>query len=644
MKMRFWVIAVLWVLGFMGVINSVWAQKADRFQILRDRLEVLSVEEPGLKNKVQLALNGVTVPEFLTALAKANSLNINIDPRVTGKVMNNFNNVSASNVLVFLAQNFNLEITFIGSIMNVAPYIDPNLNVHPPKSFTVQYEKPENALTLEVEGDSLYLVAKKITMLSGQNLIVPPSLQGKKVTAFLSKVPMQNALQKLAYGNGMKLARTNDNFYLFEPLEENEELYVNGENNTSVRKVFKSAGSAAATSLGILTRTLNGQKLISLDATNANIQELVKTAASEMGRNYFLYTELKGSLTSRVNDITFDNFLSALFQGTEYTFRVENGIYLIGDRKLEGLRANRVIQLQNRSIDTVQAMIPAEWKKGVEIKEFREQNTLLLSGSGPQIQELENYIHQLDQLVPMIMIEVTLVDINKNNTTSTGLKFGNDSTVKRGGTVLPAPSYTFGAPSINNFLSKLGNLTSLNLGQVGSSFYATINALQSKTNADIHSVPRLTTLNGHTATLSIGSTEYYQIQTQNVIPSVSSPTSIFTQQYNKVDANLVINIKPVVSGNDQVTLGIKIEITDFIGTPPTNAPPPTSTSKFESIIRAHDGDMIVLGGLERAEEDDNSSGVPLLSKIPVLKWIFSSKSKSHIKKVTLVFIKPTIIR
>ena len=642
--MRFWVIAVLWVLGFMGVINSVWAQKADRFQILRDRLEVLSVEEPGLKNKVQLALNGVTVPEFLTALAKANSLNINIDPRVTGKVMNNFNNVSASNVLVFLAQNFNLEITFIGSIMNVAPYIDPNLNVHPPKSFTVQYEKPENALTLEVEGDSLYLVAKKITMLSGQNLIVPPSLQGKKVTAFLSKVPMQNALQKLAYGNGMKLARTNDNFYLFEPLEENEELYVNGENNTSVRKVFKSAGSAAATSLGILTRTLNGQKLISLDATNANIQELVKTAASEMGRNYFLYTELKGSLTSRVNDITFDNFLSALFQGTEYTFRVENGIYLIGDRKLEGLRANRVIQLQNRSIDTVQAMIPAEWKKGVEIKEFREQNTLLLSGSGPQIQELENYIHQLDQLVPMIMIEVTLVDINKNNTTSTGLKFGNDSTVKRGGTVLPAPSYTFGAPSINNFLSKLGNLTSLNLGQVGSSFYATINALQSKTNADIHSVPRLTTLNGHTATLSIGSTEYYQIQTQNVIPSVSSPTSIFTQQYNKVDANLVINIKPVVSGNDQVTLGIKIEITDFIGTPPTNAPPPTSTSKFESIIRAHDGDMIVLGGLERAEEDDNSSGVPLLSKIPVLKWIFSSKSKSHIKKVTLVFIKPTIIR
>jgi len=58
-------------------------------------------------------------------------------------------------------------------------------------------------------------------------------------------------------------------------------------------------------------------------------------------------------------------------------------------------------------------MIPAEMEKGVEIKEFREQNTLLLSGSGPQISELVDYIKQIRSIGAMVMIEVTLIDINR---------------------------------------------------------------------------------------------------------------------------------------------------------------------------------------------------------------------------------------
>jgi type IV pilus assembly protein PilQ len=54
--------------------------------------------------------------------------------------------------------------------------------------------------------------------------------------------------------------------------------------------------------------------------------------------------------------------------------------------------------------------------------------------------------------------------------------------------------------------------------------------------------------------------------------------------------------------------------------------------------------MVVLGGIERTENSDNSSGIPLLSRIPIIKWIFSSKTKVRSKVVTLVFIKPTIIR
>ena len=619
------------------------AQQPDRIQAIQNKLEKLAMTVPGLNDQVQLAMSGVSIQEFLTALAKANNLSLSIDPKLNIRVMNNFTDVTAINILVFLAKTYNLDISLTGSIITISPYTDPNLNFHPIKEIKAKYNALDNSLSLELDNDSIYTVAKKITQLSGKNIVVTPALMGKKVSAFITNAPFDNALEKLAFGNEIKMVKTNDNFYLFQALGEGEEVYVNGDRNTDVRRTYKPAGATTGGNMGVFIKTLGAQKLISLDATNANILDLVKSASQEMGKNYFLYTDIKGTITAHITDISYDNFLEALFKGTDYTFRTDNGIYLIGDRKLEGLRSNKVITLQNRSLDTVQAMIPAEWKKGVEIKEFREQNTLLLSGSGPQIEELESYIKQLDQLVPMVMIEVTLIDINKSKTVATGISAGVKDSVQTGGTVLPGVNYTFGSGSINDFLNKLGGLTHLNLGQVTPNFYATINALETRTNAQVHSVPKLTTLNGHTASLTIGSTRYYQIQTQNVIPSLSSPTSIFTQQYNKVDANMVISIKPMVSGNDEVTLNIKIDITDFIGTPPTNAPPPTSTSKFESIIRAHNEDMIVLGGLERTEDDDTASGVPLLSRIPILKWIFSSKSKTHSKVVTLVFIKPTII-
>src|SRR5262249_28743261 len=150
--------------------------------------------------------------------------------------------------------------------------------------------------------------------------------------------------------------------------------------------------------------------------------------------------------------------------------------------------------------------------------------------------------------------------------------------------VLPGIDYTFGANSINDFLSRLGRNNSINLGQVTPNFYASLSALEQNNNVDVRSVPKLSTLNGHTANLTIGSKRYYSTRTQNVIPSLTAQT-VITEQFTPVEANLTIDIRPIVSGDDQVTLNIKVDISDFIGVPPPNAPPPTSTSKFQSIIR-----------------------------------------------------------
>lgn len=629
--------------------------KEERMDVLEKKLVGLSAFVPGLKQKVQAGLSGVSIQEFLRAMAQSNQLNINVDPMLNIKVSSNVTNENALNLLLFLAKNYDLEINVIGSIITVAPYNPPVVKpVYTPKDIPVKYNEASGSLSMELNNDSLVQVARKISRLSGRNIVVPFALNGKVVTGFFNEAPFETALEKLAFANELKLTKTNDQVFVFQPLAEGEELYINADQKTGVRKTFRQfaggnpdpgnpgggvQGTAAPGGFNIDKKG----KLLSINAINTPILDLVKSAAAETGASYFLYSDLKGNLSTRVDNIGFDEFLTAMFNGTEYTYKLDNGVYLIGDRKLEGLRRNKVLQLQYRSVDTVMMMIPAELKKGLEIKEFKEQNTLLLSGASPQIAEIEAYIKELDKLVPMVLIEVTLLDVRKGHTVKTGITAGiADSTVRTQGQVLSGLDMTLGAGSVNDLLGRIGTNSVFNIGRVTPNFYMKLSALEANNNAEIRQVPKLATLNGHTANLSIGTTRYYVTKTQNVFSAVNTQT-VFTEQFNKVDANLSVKISPVVSGDDQVTLKIGVEISDFIGTPPANAPPPTSTSKFESIIRAHNEDMIVLGGMERTEKSEAGSGVPLLSRIPVLKWLFSSRERTRSKVVTLVFIKPTII-
>ncbi|WDF76624.1 general secretion pathway protein GspD [Mucilaginibacter sp. KACC 22773] len=622
------------------------AQQQDRLQVIKQKLDELATDVPGLNQKVQLLVTGVSIHEYLNAIARSNNLSISSDPGLNFSISDTFTGVSASNILLLLAQKYNLDIAVVGSIINITPYRDPNQFLKPPpKELGVKYNAANSTLSLSLNNDSLAAAAKRITQLSGKNIVVPGSLQGKTVTSYIADAPFETALGKLAYANEIKMVHTADDFYLFQPLDENEEVYVNGDKNTGVRKSFRNtAQPGAAGASGLFVRQVNGQKLISVDAVNSPIIDLVKRASQETGKNYSIYSDIKGSITLHVNDVSYDDLLTLLFKSTEYTFHAEKGIYVIGDRKLEGLRTFRAIHLQNRAIDTVITMIPSEWKRGIEIKEFREQNTLLLSGSGAQIDEVESFIKQMDVLVPVVLIEVTMIDVHKTRSVSTGISAGVSDSVKTGGTVLPGIDYTFGAKGVNDFLNSVGKATSLNLGHVVPNFYVRLQALENNNNIDVRSVPKLTALNGHSATLSIGSKRYYKNTTQNVIPSIQSAQSIFTNVYQEVNADLSIAIKPIVSGDDQVTLGIRINISDFTAIPTDGSPPPQAISKFETSLRVHSEDTIVLGGLERTETDDSGSGIPLLSRIPILKWIFSSRTRSKSKVVTVLFIKSTIIR
>ncbi len=619
-------------------------QQEDRFMVLEKKITEVSKGTPGLTENVDFSVTGASIQEFLGGLAASHELNFSIDPSLQIRVYNKFTNEKVFNVILFLVKEYDLDITFQGTIMSFKKYIPPMVkNVVPLREINVKYSAYNNLLSLDLRNDTLDRVAKKLTQMTRKNVIFSSGLANTLVSVYIEDMPFEDALNKMAYANKLKVIKTDDNFYVLKSIEEGEDLLTQNKSKRKSTSFAKSISGKGELMIEIEEDSASKEKFISLNAVDIPIMQVIKEVAEVLGVSYFLFSDLKGNTTTSVNHVKFDGFLTYLLQGTEYTYKYDKTLYLLGERKLEGLRAYRVIQLKFRSLDAVQEIIPAELKKGVEVKEFKELNSLLVSGSLPQINEIEAFVQAIDKVVPMVMIEVLLMDIRKNRTIKTGIKAGlSDSTVTTSGTFLPGLDLTLSSGSVNEFLSFLGTNNVFNIGKVTPSFYMTLSALETNGDADVRSTPKLSTLNGHDASLTIGNTIYYSVRTQNISNGIT-PINTVTEQYNSVEANLGINIKPVVSGDDQVTLTIDVSFTDFIGKAPANGPPPSSTSQFKSIIRVRNEEMVVLGGLERIEKADNSSGTPILSRIPVVKWLFSSREKTRNKLVSVVFIKPTII-
>jgi type IV pilus assembly protein PilQ len=181
------------------------------------------------------------------------------------------------------------------------------------------------------------------------------------------------------------------------------------------------------------------------------------------------------------------------------------------------------------------------------------------------------------------------------------------------------------------------------LGKVTERFYANLSALESNSIINLQSTPKIATLSGHEASVSIGETNYYFEQTNKLITSGINENILQSGVWKPTEANLSVFIKPYVSKDEQVTLNINVEKSAFLGRAGEDAPPDKATQRFESLVRVKNNEMILLGGLDELDRQNSGSGTPWLSRIPVIKWFFSSKRKSRSKSKLHVFIKPTIV-
>ncbi len=626
-----------------------FSQNTSQTNTVEELFNQIAKDKPGLEEITELDVSGLSLFEIITSLAEEHRLNVSADSNLTELVVSNFFDVKVKDVFQFLVKKYDLEVEYMNDIIifKKRKKVQEVVKKKPQKNIDITFNKQNDFLSVKLKNDSLPLVAEKITELSNKNIVLAPDIKQMKVSAYIINRPFKQVIEMLAKSNQLVSSVDENGFYfLSKDIDPLPETQSQNRPNTRGRKKSSRSNSQNYGS-GELSISLNSFGFLEINALEINATELIAKASELLNINYFMYDKPDDvTVTMFSSNIDFDNLLNHIFKGKRYTSKKSDNLYLIGLQTTEGLRTTELIQLENRTIETVLNTLPKSFVQDVELQEFIELNGILVSGSKPIIEELKLVIRSLDKIVPLVQIEVLIVQYRKSYDIQTGIQgLLNDDgkTVKTEGVVFPNADVSVNSTSINKLIDAFNGLGVINIGKVAENFYANLRALENNAIIKLKSTPKIATLSGHKANVSIGETSYYFEQTNRLINSGINDNILQSGQWKPTEANLSVDILPYVSKDEYVTLNIVVEKSAFLGRAGENAPPGKSTQKFESLIRVKNNEMILLGGLDELERENSGTGTPFLSRVPIVKWFFSSKKKSKEKSKLHVFIKPTLV-
>ena len=560
-------------------------------------------------------------------IARASSVNLSVRSVENVPVSCNFTRARVDDLVRFLCREYRLDVETTGNILSVFPTASVPQPQPDPDIF---YNAADTTLFYDLRGERLIDVAKKITTFSGRNIIVPQPLYDYKVSGYVRAMPFDGALHTLASVNGLVAEKDASQVWtLYREQASQPEGGSPGPSYTRRRQF--SQNELQADSLGRITAHI----------ARGSVQDVILDLCEQLGLNYYFKSPVSLTTGIWVDDTDFETLLAVLLKGSPYSYYCERGIYVFGASQSDGLSSATIVPLAFRAVSKVEEIIPAALKQGVELKTFPDLNSLILSGDRRDVARVETFLKSVDKSVPLVTMEIIIADITKSNIREIGIGGGvGKSPVRTSGTLGPGVDMTYSAEAVNNLLQRMQG--TVNLGRVTPNFYLSLQALEENGTVRLQSTPKLSTLNGHEATLTSGETQYYK-EVQNNYYGTQNPISSESYQWKSVDANLSIKVTPYVSTDRQITLEIEFEQTEFTGREQENAPPGTATRSFKSIVKVQNEEMVLLGGLDRNSMEKSSRGIPFLARVPVIKWFFGKEKRNKVERTLNVFIKPTVI-
>lgn len=624
MFMRFVFVHLLLLLPavVVGRSDSVRLERIDRM------LEELVGRDSTFAREVDVTSGRLPLAELLRHIARASGVNLSVRDVESVPVSCNFTRARVDDLLRLLCREYRLEVAASGNILSVFPAAVPPA---PRRDPDVRYHAADTTLGYDLRGEPLIEVVRKIATLTGRDVILPEPLYDLKVSGYVRRLPFEDALRTLASINGLQAELRGAGIWMLSREEPQPPGGRPGAAPSYLGRRRFTPDELSADSLGRITAHI----------ARGRVQEVITDLCEALSLNYYFQSPIDHTAGIWVEDTDFETLLSVLLRGSKYSYYRERGIWIFGAAQSDALAAASVFPLVYRSVSKTAELIPAALRERVDVKAFPDLNALVLAGDRRDAARVETFLRSIDRPVPLVTLEILIADVTKSKIHEIGIGGGiGERPHRTAGTLSSGVDMTFGAGAVNDLLGRVRG--AVNLGRVTPNFYLTLQALEENGTIRLLSTPRLSTLNGHEATLTSGQTQYYK-EVQSNYYGTQNPISSESYQWKSVDANLSIKVTPYVSAEREITLEIEFEQTEFTDRAQTDAPPGTATRSFRSIVKVRNEEMVLLGGLGRNTLENSSRGIPFLARIPVIKWFFGKQKRNKVERTLDIFIKPTVV-
>lgn len=390
---------------------------------------------------------------------------------------------------------------------------------------------------------------------------------------------------------------------------------------------------------GIATATPQN---IDLNFIDADVRMVLHTLATIANADMIIDDSIKGNITMKLNNTTFENALNLITSAKSLSYRKMGGSYIIesadmGATELYKLRYTRAIDLR-KSLESVMTSL----KLKVEIDEV--SNSLIFTGSPTGCARIKTLLKELDSPQQQVMLEAKVIAINMSKTKDLGIDWSWDVVpqypdVEKTDPILDSKDNII--TPIKTTYTRTEHKGTIKFGSspagVPYEFYyqAKINALISNGNAKILASPNVTTISGKEARILIGD------RIPVLSETITDGKSTTTVQY--VDSGIKLTYTPTITNDGTITAKVRTEVsTPTLVSDIKNYR--ITTREAETTVCMNDGEAIMIGGLIGNEESKTSNKIPFLSDLPLIGSLFKSIHNAKSETEVIIFLTAKIMK
>lgn len=441
--------------------------------------------------------------------------------------------------------------------------------------------------------------------------------------------------------------------------------------------------------------------LISVDVEDEDISDVLYTIAQDNNLNLVVSKSVAGRVTVKLKNVSLEEALTALLQPNNYTYTIDRNVITVytydefQQHKRFSPLVTRVFTLQHidvsslrrafMSMKTIRGKVELNLKgnqviitdtpdkikeieqalkeldrerelrkyklKYAEASEIKEKllqiisedrgevfvdertNSVVVKAANPMLQNIDELIKGWDVQHKQVLIEAKILQITLDKEHKLGIDWEYES---------PDSISAKGEPSSSDLRGDFSvDLTSGGIFKIGTlsadDYRVTLEMLETQTDTEILSSPRIVVIDNHEANILIGSSEPYIVTTRD------PDTGWVTEETKFKDVGLKLIVTPKIGEDNFITMQIHPEVSTARRVAEVDNALAIDTTQADTTMMVRNGETVVLGGLMKDSRAKAIKKIPLLGDIPILGYLFRSKETQDVKTELLVFITPHIL-